>query len=98
MANLSRFLGLASVFRSTLTALLVLTGRALRATARWLRDFVLISGSFPSMVRDPGIAAFCALEASPRRARPFRGGGGQLAVSGLARVSDEPHLQLSVGL
>ena len=97
MANLSRFLGLASVFRSTLTALLVLTGRALRATARWLRDFVLISGSFPSMVRDPGIAAFCALEASPRRARPVRGGG-QLAVSGLARVSDEPHLQLSVGL
>ena len=68
--------------------------RGARAVLRGLREFILISGSYPSLTRDPGIAAYRLLEGHRRRSRPFR----ESAISLRAGVAGEPHLQFSAFL
>lgn len=76
-----------SVLYVVLRALSKGLGCAARAVLRGLGEFLLISGSYPSLTRDPGIAAFRLLEGHPRRSRPFRESA---VTSGLANT---PHLQ-----
>jgi hypothetical protein len=64
-------------------------GRGSRFVLRGLWEYILLSGRYPSLTRDPGIAAYKLLEGHPRRSRPFRG----VDVSAVAQVSDEPHLR-----
>lgn len=76
-----------SVLYVVLRALPKGLGRAAKVVLRGLGEFLLISGSYPSLTRDPGIAAYRLLEGHPRRSRPFRESA---VASGLAST---PHLQ-----
>ena len=70
-------------------------GRGARRALGALRDFALLSGLYPSLTRDPGIAAFVLLEhrrsREVRPTRPFRG-------YQRARLADEQLLPFGVGL
>ena len=85
-----------SVVWSLASTLLVSVGRGAARALMALRDFALVSGSYPSLTRDPGIAAFVLLEHQHRRprevrpARPFRGPR--------ARLADEHLLPFGIGL
>lgn len=70
--------------------------RGARAVLRGLREFILISGSYPSLTRDPGIAAYRLLEGHRRRSRPFRQPAISLRAGSLP--AGEPHLQFSAFL
>lgn len=62
--------------------------RGTSAALRGLYEFVLISGSYPSLTRDPGITAYRLLEGHPRRSRPFR------AAADSAGPAVAPHSRL----
>lgn len=83
-----------SVLWSLASTLVVSVGRGAARALAALRDFALVSGSYPSLTRDPGIAAFVLLEhRRPREVRPARPFRGQRA-----RVADEHLLPFGVGL
>ncbi len=92
--KLTGFSGLFSVIYGLLRFCVTGVRRGVRALGRGLYEFVLISGSYPSLTRDPGIAAYRLLEGHPRRSRPFRRSAG----SAVTAVSGEPRLQFSAFL
>ena len=60
---------------SVLASVAGLVGRGVRRGLVAMRDYLLIAGSYPSLTRDPGIAAFKLLtEREVPRDRPFRAG------------------------
>lgn len=83
------FSGKKAVLWAVLRAIGMGLVRGTRALVRGLREYVLLSGSYPSLTRDPGIAAYRLLEGHPRRSRPFR----EPALSLRAGVASEPHWQ-----
>lgn len=88
------FSGRLAVLLGVLRALGKGCAHALLVVLRGLREFVLISGSYPSLTRDPGIAAYRLLEGHPRRSRPFR----KSAISLSAGVASEPQWQFGAFL
>ncbi len=89
--KLTGFSGLFSVIYGLLRFGVATVVRGTKAVARGLYEFALISGSYPSLTRDPGIAAYRLLEGHPRRSRPFRRSVGAAVTA----VSGEPRLQFS---
>jgi hypothetical protein len=94
-----------SVLWSVVSTLAVSVGRGARRVLGALRDYALVSGSYPSLTRDPGIAAFVLIEhqrghqrghrrsGEVRPTRPFRG-----YHHARVRVADEQLLPFGVGL
>ena len=93
-SKLNRFSGVFSVIYWLLRSCVTGLRRGAAAARRGLSEFVLISGSYPSLTRDPGIAAYRILEGHPQRSRPFRESTGAAVTA----VSGEPRLQFSAFL
>ena len=92
--KLTGFSGLFSVLYALLRSAAGALRRGAAVAWRGLVEFVLISGSYPSLTRDPGIAAYRLLEGHPQRSRPFR----ESAGSSVTGVAGEPRLQFSAFL
>jgi hypothetical protein len=93
----SRFVWFSRVFSvlfSFSAALAKGVGRGARRVLRAVWEYILLSGRYPSLTRDPGIAAYRLLEGHPRRSRPFRGA----ERSAVAEIADEPHLRCAAFL
>jgi hypothetical protein len=90
----NRVSGLLVVIFGLLRSLVTGLRRGLATAWRGLAEFILISGSYPSLTRDPGIAAYRQLEGHLHRSRCFRAATG----SAVTAVSGEPQLQFSAFL
>lgn len=89
-----------SMYLPVLWSLVGALGRGALRVLGALRDFVLLSGSYPSLTRDPGIAAYALWGQrlqEVRQARPFRGRRAEHDTRA-ARLAGERLLPYGVGL